>query len=679
MAVTRQDLITAVLENLGVLAAGQSASIEDRGVVDRRIDPKLTELARREVFAGLDADALDPALYLYVADVIAAACLTPFGITGAKAEGLVAAAARAEAALKALSTQFSTTAAAAGFNIVQHVLEALGVMAPGQVPSAQDQGVVTARIAPLLADLRAREVIAIPSLAAADPATLPHLATLLLGRCAPAFGPDATARAGQVDAVSAEAALRGMARQFDVGAGTAGTFDLAQSVLEMLGVVDGGQTASAKDRAVVLARAPLLLADLRQRDIVDLASVAAADQGTLLHLAVLLAYRCAPLFGASETMTAALRGERAEAERALRRIGRQIDSGSGTSGAFDAIQATLERLGVVEAGYTATGKDRAVVEARVAPLLADLRLRDVIALPSLAGADPGTLPHVTTLLAAACAEAFDLPPEMRGALVGQVPGAEAALRLTARQFDQGAATSGTYDVVQAVLENLGVVLAGFTGSPKDRAVISARAAPMLADLRLREIVDIASLEVADPGTLPHLANILTASCAQAFGIDRESRILFAAEAVKAETALKALARQLDGGPGTAGYFDPEQAALEMLGIVAAGQSASAKDRAVVAARVQPLLQSLRGRDICGVEDISQLTGNLQAEFARLLAADCALSFGEVPPARIAMLQGMVAAAEQSLRYQSFIYDARRPMRIDAGALGGRRPCRGGWR
>ena len=555
MALTRQDLITLVLENLGVLAAGQSASIEDRDTVNRRIDVKLAELGKREVMAGLNADALDDGVFLYVADVIGYACRVPFGITGAKADLLAKAASDAEAMLKAMARQYSTTAAADAFDVVRDVLERLGVVAPGQDPSAQDRGVVSARIVPMLADLKARDITTFLALTDADPAMLPHLATILVSRCAPAFGADAATQAALgKDAATAEGLLNALVRQFDTGVATSGTFDVIQAVLENLGAVAVGRTATAKDRAIVSGRVTAVLDDLRNREVIDLLSLVGANASTLLPLSVVLTSACAMAFGVPADVRQGLRAEAELAEAALRRQTRQLDSGTGTSGTFDVIQASLEALRVVGPGQSATAKDRAVVSARVSSVLADLRLREVIDLPSLAGADPGTLIPLEHVLALACAPSFPIP-----------------------------------------------------------------------------VADLVPLKaVAD----------------------------------QAEAALKRIARQLDVGTATSTVFDPVQAALEMIGVVSAGQSASEKDRAVVHARVQPLLMSLRGRDICGVSDLSDLSIELQSAFAKLLAAECAASFSDVPPSRVVWLESKVPAAEQALRYQSFVYDARPPIKIE---------------
>ncbi|BAQ43971.1 hypothetical protein [Methylobacterium aquaticum] len=666
------DLIQVTLENLGAVAVGRTATDKDRSIVSGRVTAVLDDLRQREVISIPSLAGAAPSTLLQLSVILTSACAMAFGIPAEVRGQLRADAERAEIALRAQARQLDSGSATSGtFDLPQVVLEALGVIDAGQTASAKDRAVVSARIAPVLADLQAREIISIPSLDAAPDAVKVALSVVVTAACAPAFQVEPAARAVfEAAAAKAEVDLRAMARQFDTSTGTAGTYDLVQSVLEMLGVVSGGQTASAKDRAVVAARAPVLLADLRDRDIIALASTDAAAPSTKLHLAVLLAARCATLFGADAAMTQSLKAEAALAETALRRIARQIDTGTATSGNFDPIQSVLETLGVVSAGQTATMRDRAVVSARVAPMLADLAQREIIAVPSLAAADAATQIHLSAILALTCAVPFGVPAEPFQA---PAAAAEVSLRLIGRQFDGGVATSGTFDVIQAVLENLGVVSAGYTGSAKDRAVVSARVGPTLADLRLREIASIASLDAADPGVLIHLSAILTSVCAQAFGKDATLRALLAGEATKAETALRALARQLDTGSATSGTYDVVQATLEMLGVIEPGQTGSDRDRAVVFARVQPKLMELYGRDICGVTDLSQLTPELQGAFARCLAADCLLSFPAVPASRAAMLLGMVPAAEQVLRWQSFVYDARPPLRVEP--FWGRRHCR----
>lgn len=96
---TRADLIARVLKNLGVLAAGQSPSDEDRAEVDDLIEPVCAKLLDDGV-AKLNGDEIDDAAYLPLAAILAEAAMVPFGIAGAKASDLVALAAQARMDLR---------------------------------------------------------------------------------------------------------------------------------------------------------------------------------------------------------------------------------------------------------------------------------------------------------------------------------------------------------------------------------------------------------------------------------------------------------------------------------------------------------------------------------------------------------------------------------------------------
>lgn len=75
---TRRDLIDKALDNLGVLAAGQTPSAEDVAKVDALIDPMVAMLAADEI-AYVDAPGepvaiggeIDPAQFLALAAVLA--------------------------------------------------------------------------------------------------------------------------------------------------------------------------------------------------------------------------------------------------------------------------------------------------------------------------------------------------------------------------------------------------------------------------------------------------------------------------------------------------------------------------------------------------------------------------------------------------------------------------------
>lgn len=96
---TREQLIARVLKNLGVLAAGQAPSDEDRAEIDDLIEPVCAKLLDDSI-AKLNGDEIDDAAYLPLAAIIAEAAMVPFGIAGQKASDLVALADRARMDLR---------------------------------------------------------------------------------------------------------------------------------------------------------------------------------------------------------------------------------------------------------------------------------------------------------------------------------------------------------------------------------------------------------------------------------------------------------------------------------------------------------------------------------------------------------------------------------------------------
>ncbi|KQP99719.1 conserved protein of unknown function [Methylorubrum extorquens] len=96
---TREDLIARVLKNLGVLAAGQAPSDEDRAEVDDLIEPVCEKLFHDGV-AKLNGDEIDDAAYLPLADIVAERAMVPFGIGGTRAGEIRAAAEQARTDLK---------------------------------------------------------------------------------------------------------------------------------------------------------------------------------------------------------------------------------------------------------------------------------------------------------------------------------------------------------------------------------------------------------------------------------------------------------------------------------------------------------------------------------------------------------------------------------------------------
>lgn len=89
---TRRELVNQALKNLGVLAAGQTASDEDYAAVDDFVDPVIASLgAGPSPIVIADDEAIDPEMFLPLALMLAAAASTEFGGTN-----IDAAAARAE-------------------------------------------------------------------------------------------------------------------------------------------------------------------------------------------------------------------------------------------------------------------------------------------------------------------------------------------------------------------------------------------------------------------------------------------------------------------------------------------------------------------------------------------------------------------------------------------------------
>jgi hypothetical protein len=82
--VTKSDFIATVLENLGVLAAGQTVSAEDRDTIDRRMTGIFALLSAEDLIDVADEENIDDAPSLPLADIVTLACVTPYGITGPK-------------------------------------------------------------------------------------------------------------------------------------------------------------------------------------------------------------------------------------------------------------------------------------------------------------------------------------------------------------------------------------------------------------------------------------------------------------------------------------------------------------------------------------------------------------------------------------------------------------------
>lgn len=76
---SRQELIDRALLELGVLAAGQSASAEDVAVIDGAISPIMSDLATREIWVWGDPDQFDDDAFEHLGILLANARARPFG------------------------------------------------------------------------------------------------------------------------------------------------------------------------------------------------------------------------------------------------------------------------------------------------------------------------------------------------------------------------------------------------------------------------------------------------------------------------------------------------------------------------------------------------------------------------------------------------------------------------
>lgn len=86
---TKAQLRNRVLRELGVLAAGETATAEDAQVVEEMIDA-FHAMLEREVFIDWSLDAIPQNIYEPLAAVVAARCAGQFGVAGPRLAELAA-------------------------------------------------------------------------------------------------------------------------------------------------------------------------------------------------------------------------------------------------------------------------------------------------------------------------------------------------------------------------------------------------------------------------------------------------------------------------------------------------------------------------------------------------------------------------------------------------------------
>lgn len=82
MTKSREELVNRALAKLKVVAAGQSPSAEDAQVVDEMVEPTLSELAARSIYAYGDPDQIEDECFESLAIILAQACAEDFGLAG---------------------------------------------------------------------------------------------------------------------------------------------------------------------------------------------------------------------------------------------------------------------------------------------------------------------------------------------------------------------------------------------------------------------------------------------------------------------------------------------------------------------------------------------------------------------------------------------------------------------
>lgn len=87
---TRAELISEVLDKLGVLAAGQSPSAEDYNKVDGIINPVCDRLMRQKIYGFVDTEEFEDAPWLELSYILAYELTGPYGTTGDSLAKLVA-------------------------------------------------------------------------------------------------------------------------------------------------------------------------------------------------------------------------------------------------------------------------------------------------------------------------------------------------------------------------------------------------------------------------------------------------------------------------------------------------------------------------------------------------------------------------------------------------------------
>lgn len=81
MTKSREDLVLRCLQLLKVAAAGQQPSAEDSQVVDNMVEPTLSKLAARSIYAYGDPDELEDECFEDLSGILAITMASVFGVS----------------------------------------------------------------------------------------------------------------------------------------------------------------------------------------------------------------------------------------------------------------------------------------------------------------------------------------------------------------------------------------------------------------------------------------------------------------------------------------------------------------------------------------------------------------------------------------------------------------------
>jgi hypothetical protein len=175
LSYNQTQLISHVLEDLGVIGAGETAATEDSTAVSNRIAAVVADLSTRRIVTIADTNAIAAAVFPGLVRILAEDVAPKFG----RATDLKAIAA-AEALLGAVA-RLDRTAGTGSLALA--VLEQLQIW--GAASAALDVTAVSGRLASILADLAARNIIYIISVDDVPDAALPHVTRYAAASLAP--------------------------------------------------------------------------------------------------------------------------------------------------------------------------------------------------------------------------------------------------------------------------------------------------------------------------------------------------------------------------------------------------------------------------------------------------------------------------------------------------------------